>query len=96
MAAAGGSNVTIGGDLTNQSAGSFGDGGVSVGNGSMTAADMLTVDGTLTNTGGLLDVVGGHTRCRGTGRGDRRRAEHTDRQLLPRGRPGGAAAIRQR
>ena len=56
---AGGGNVTIGGALTNSSFGNFSDGGVSLGNGSMTAADLLTVDGTFTNTGGLLNLTGG-------------------------------------
>jgi hypothetical protein len=57
----GGSTVTIGGNLTNSSSGSFGDGGVSIGNGGMAIADLLTVDGTFTNTGGLLAVTGGRT-----------------------------------
>ncbi len=55
----GGGNVTVGGALTNSSFGNFSDGGVSVGNGSMTSADLLTVDGTFTNTGGLLTLTGG-------------------------------------
>ena len=56
---AGGSSVTIGGNLTNSSFGSFGDGGVSVGNGYMTQADTLTVAGTLNNVGGLVTLTGG-------------------------------------
>ena len=55
----GGSTVTIGGNLINSSSGSFSDGGVSVGNGGMRVADLLTVDGTFTNTGGLLTLTGG-------------------------------------
>ena len=54
---AGGSQVTLGGDLTNQSAAA--GWGVAVGNGGMSKSDQLTVDGTLTNaTGGSLLVQG--------------------------------------
>jgi hypothetical protein len=56
----GGSTVTIGGDLANSSFGSFGDGGVSVGHGGMSAADLLTVNGTFNNTGGRLTLTGGN------------------------------------
>ena len=56
---AGGSAVTIGGDLTNGSFGNFGDGGVSVGNGNMSVGDTLTVNGSFTDTGGLLTLNGG-------------------------------------
>jgi hypothetical protein len=56
----GGSTVTIGGNLVNSSFGSFGDGGVSVGNDGMSVADLLTVNGTLTNTGGLVNLTGGN------------------------------------
>ena len=55
----GGGTVTIGGNLTNSSFGSFSDGGVSVGTGNMTVADLLTVDGSYIGTGGLLNVIGG-------------------------------------
>ncbi|MCW2285883.1 hypothetical protein M2323_003758 [Rhodoblastus acidophilus] len=56
----GGSQVTIGGNLVNASSGVYSDGGVSVGNNSMGQADALTVQGTLTNTGGLVTVTGGN------------------------------------
>src|SRR3984957_14254407 len=55
----GGSTVTIGGNLVSSSFGSFGDGGVSVGNGNMSVADLLTVNGTLTNTGATVSLSGG-------------------------------------
>ncbi len=55
----GGSHVTIGGNLANGSFGSFGDGGVTVGNSNMTVGDTLTVNGTIDNTGGIFDVIGG-------------------------------------
>ena len=58
---AGGSDVTIGGDLTNTSFGNFGDGGVSVGTGGMTQSDTLTVRGALNDTGGLINVDGGRS-----------------------------------
>jgi hypothetical protein len=57
----GGSDVTIGGDLTNTSFGNFGDGGVSVGTGGMTQPDTLTIQGTIDNTGGLTNVTGGQS-----------------------------------
>ena len=56
---AGGSQVTIGGNLTNTSNGYFGNGGVDVGNGGMTSADLLSVAGTFTNTGGVTNLTGG-------------------------------------
>ena len=57
----GGSDVTIGGNLSNSSFGNFSDGGVSVGNGNMTVADTLTVHGTFDDTDGLLTVNGGQS-----------------------------------
>ena len=57
----GGSDVTIGGDLTNGSPGNFSDGGVAVGTGGMTHSDLLTVDGTFTDTGGIVNIFGGQT-----------------------------------
>jgi hypothetical protein len=58
----GGSKVTVGGNLTNASTGNGGDGGVSVGNASMTASDTLMVNGSFINTGGaLLTIEGGQT-----------------------------------
>ncbi len=57
----GGSNVSIGGNVVNTSAGSFGDGGISVGGGGMSKSDLLTINGTLTNTGGITNVTGGNT-----------------------------------
>ncbi|MBS0326997.1 MAG: choice-of-anchor D domain-containing protein [Proteobacteria bacterium] len=56
----GGSTLTIGGNLTNTSTGSFGDGGVSVGNAAMSNADLLTVNGSYSNTGGLTTLNGGN------------------------------------
>ena len=57
---AGGSQVTVGGDLINQSNGFNGNGGVDVGNGGMTKSDLLTIDGTLTNGASALLFVQGN------------------------------------
>ncbi len=62
----GGSVVTIGGNLTTNSFGSFSDGGVQVGNTNMTVADLLTVDGTLNDTGGLVNIIGGQAGASAT------------------------------
>jgi T5SS/PEP-CTERM-associated repeat protein len=51
--------VTMGGNLINSSTGSFGDGGVSVGNSGMGVADRLTVDGAFTNSG-LVTLTDGN------------------------------------
>jgi len=48
---AGGSALTIGGDLTNTAP--AGVGGLQIGNGGMTAASTVTVDGAVNNSGGL-------------------------------------------
>ncbi len=50
---AGGSTLTVGGSLTNSNY-------LQVGNSGMTAASLLTVGMTFDNTGGVLDLYGGH------------------------------------
>ncbi|MDA8347228.1 MAG: choice-of-anchor D domain-containing protein, partial [Pseudomonadota bacterium] len=57
---AGGSQVTVGGNLINQSSGFNGNGGVDVGNGGMTKSDLLTIDGTLTNSASAVLFVQGN------------------------------------
>ncbi len=61
----GGSQVTIGGDLTNQSAAV--GWGVAVGNGGMRKSDQLTVDGTLTNASGGSLLAQGNAGSNATG-----------------------------
>src|ERR1700722_4899068 len=56
---AGGSDVTIGGDVLDQAPYGF-DQGVNIGNSLMTESDTLTVDGTLNANGGFVDVEGGN------------------------------------
>ena len=56
---AGGSQVTIGGDLVNESTAN--GGGVAIGTGGMTQADQVTVTGGLTNTGGQITLSGGQS-----------------------------------
>ncbi len=65
---AGGSQVTVGGNLINQSNGVNGNGGVDVGNGGMTQSDLLTIDGELTNASGATLVVQGNTGANATGK----------------------------
>jgi hypothetical protein len=55
---AGGSQMTIGGNLTNNSFGAF-SAGIGVGNANMNTADRLTVDGTLANNGNI-QLIGGN------------------------------------
>ena len=60
----GGSNVSIGGNVVNTSAGSFGDGGIAVGGGGMVNADQLTINGTLNNAG-VVAVAGNGSNLAG-------------------------------
>ncbi|MGH7101280.1 MAG: hypothetical protein ACREFJ_02700, partial [Acetobacteraceae bacterium] len=56
----GGGDLTLTGNLVNASSGPFSEGGVDIGNGGMTTADLVTVHGSLTNTGAILNLTGGN------------------------------------